>query len=66
MAFSQTPIRDFAVGLNNAPFLAGHSSTAQWFEGKLDASFYYRERNDEAFAEKAMELVRNKEKEQDA
>ena len=37
--------------------------TAQWFEGVLDPSFYYRERNDEAFAEQAMELVREKGKE---
>ena len=26
--------------------------TAQWFQGKLDPSFYYRERNDEIFVEK--------------
>lgn len=32
--------------------------TAQWFEGKLDPAFYYRERNDEAYAEKAIDLIR--------
>lgn len=32
--------------------------TAQWFEGKLDPAFYYRERNDEVYAEKAVNLMR--------
>ena len=32
--------------------------TAQWFEGKLDPAFYYRERNDEVYAEKAADLIR--------
>lgn len=32
--------------------------TAQWFEGKLDPAFYYRERNDEAYAEKAVDIIR--------
>ena len=32
--------------------------TAQWFEGKLDPSFYYRERNDEIYAEKAVDLIK--------
>lgn len=32
--------------------------TAQWFEGKLDSAFYYRERNDEAYAEKAVDLIK--------
>lgn len=32
--------------------------TAQWFEGKLDPAFYYRERNDEIYAEKAVDLIK--------
>lgn len=32
--------------------------TAQWFEGKLDPAFYYRERNDEVYVEKAVNLMR--------
>lgn len=39
------------------------SFVIKWFHGELDEGFYYRERNDEMFHEKVLEMVKEKETE---